>query len=110
MSNRIEDDKQSTELEELVAKLKALPVLGLSEGQQDSGYSRFFDQAPDIASQPLTIIDMDQLTPEMKSLVIGYLKDKHDRAEAAAKLMALIPYIKFDIEALERGAFPSGNA
>jgi hypothetical protein len=103
------DDKQGADIEALVAKLKALPELGIFTGQ-DSGYSRLFDQAPDIAAQPITTIDMDQLTPELKALVIGYFKDKHDRAQAVAKLMELIPYIKFDIEALERSAFPAGNA
>lgn len=106
-------NEQDAYLEEFVAKLNALRKLretGVFGEQQGDGYSRIFDQAQDIGSLPVTVFDMKLLTPELKALLIGYLKDKHDRAQAMAQLMKLLPDIKFDIEALERGAFPSGNA
>ena len=110
MSDDLNDHDRSN-LEALVAKLKELLELGLfTTRQEDAGYSRFFNQAADVSAMPVTVIDMDHLSPELKALVIAYFKDKHDRAKAAEKLMELLPFIKFDIEALERGAFPAGNA
>jgi len=105
--------EQDAYLEALVAKLNALRTLretGVFSEQQGDGYSRIFDQAQDIGSLPVTVFNMKHLTPELKALVIVYLKGKQDRAQAMAKLRELLPHIKFDIEALEREALPPGNA
>ena len=99
--NAVDDNGDDPALLERVAKLKAQHACGVFAGLP----SPF-----DAAGSRVTKLDMNQLSPGFKDMVIDYFKRKQGVAQAKAELMELVPFIKFDIEAAEREAFPARDA
>lgn len=94
------------EMQIMVEKLKALAAPTMGEN-----YSRFFDgAAAAFLDENIVILDVEHLPLESRGILIEWIRCQANRAEAKAKLEALMPHILFDIEVAERDALPPGAA